>query len=207
MESKKLSRTVQKRLRKKGIILPSSTPAKSEASLNSVNISTSAKKKKKKCKTKRKGKVEQKPEPVAVVEVKSDVRPTVTPVTSTVPPTGKNTNTTSKHRKRDPKDVVTYINSKHVSNDADEVGDLIHAELVGLRKQSRNIKSASDLTENQAHVIKRQITKLHGAEVEREFKRPKHCEKTLGEATEELARLLKERKAKLATTSNKSGKV
>lgn len=206
METKKLSRTVLKRLKKKGIVLPTSTDVVKKLSEESPTItqkitvlpetpdiiqkkSSAKKKKKKSAKAKKQiDEVEQKPESTAIPAVKADDKPTVAP-------TGK------RHRKHDPKDKVAYINRSYVSNDANDIGGLIQAELIGLRKQSKSIKSASDLTENQAHVIKRQITRIQEAEPEREFKRPKHYDKTLGEAAVELARLLQNQKSKPATSS------
>lgn len=153
-----------------------------------------AKKKKKKAAVKHKADRESEVDQTqaSVLEVKSDDIPIV-------PPTGK------RHRKHDSKDMVAYPNISFVSKDTDSVGGLIRAELVGLKKQSENIKSARDLSENQAHVIKRQITKIQGADLKREVKRPKHEEKTIGQAATELAQLLKKQKMIMAT-SKKSAK-
>lgn len=171
MEAKKLSRTVQKRLNKKARLQSSATsetntPDKSHPS----PAAAMPKKQPKQQKT------------VVTKESKSKTKPTLTTISK-------------RQRQRVPENKVVYINSNYGSTDPNSVGGLIQAELVELRKQSQNIKSASDLTESQAHVVKRQITRLQGSNRERVFKPSKQHNKTLGEATKEL-KLLMEKQQK-----------
>lgn len=173
MEAKKLSRTVQKRLNKK------------------LRIQSGA-----------------------VSESRLDVLPHTHPTATMLqkPPKHENKVATNKskakkdstlmtiskrQRRHVPEKKVVYINSNYGSNDPNSVGGLIQAELVELRNQSKNIKTASDLTESQAHVVKRQITRLQAPEKQTIFKRPKHYDQTIGEATKELMLMMEKRKTKL----------
>jgi len=200
MESKKISRTVRKRLNKKGRLqrglqsnnvsyetnFPENLPQNPHTTAVTKNQS---KKQKKKVAKIQSGTVD-KPTLTVTNESKTETEPT-------------STTTSNRNRKRNPENKVVFINSNYGSNDPNSVGGLIQAQLVDLRNQSKNIKTASDLTESQAHVVKRQITRLQGAEKERVFKRPKHYNKTIGEATKELMLLMEKQKPTIVT-SNKS---
>lgn len=182
METKKPSRTVQRRLNKKAR-LQSSSSAVTNLPENIPRTHTATVPKKQSKQKKKVVKIETKATvPLTVTkECKAESQPTTTTI-------GK--------RKRNPENKVVYINSNYGGGDPNSVGGLIQAELVELRNQSEKIKTASDLTESQAHVVKRQITRLQGAEKERVFKRPKHYSKTIGEATKELKQIMEKQKIK-----------
>lgn len=93
-------------------------------------------------------------------------------------------------QKHVPKSRVVYINRNYGGNDPNSIGAQFQAELIELRKQSEHIKNASDLTESQAHVIKRQITRLQAVEKKKVFKR-KRPTKSLDQAAKELALIMK----------------
>lgn len=173
MEAKKLSRTVQKRLNKK-LRLQSGAASETNSLESLPHIP-----------------------PTATMLTE---QPKHTEKVSTNESKVKNTPTlmtiSKRQRKNVPEKKVVCINSNYGSNEPNSVGGLIQAELVELRKQSKNIKTASDLTESQAHVVKRQITRLQAPENERVFKRPKHYDQTLGEATKELMRMMEKQKTK-----------
>lgn len=98
-----------------------------------------------------------------------------------------------------PKNRVMYISSNYRNpEDPNFVGNLIQKELIELRKQSENIKSASDLTESQAHVVKRQITRLQGAATgapTHKHRPQKKYRTTLSQATNELMKLMQKKQA------------
>lgn len=106
------------------------------------------------------------------------------------------------HPERIPKTKVVYINKNYGGNDPDSIGARFQRELIGLSQQSKNIKSASDLTESQAHVVKRQITRLQGAD---KVMRPKGFGMSIDSATNELKLILEQQKkggAKLNDTES-----
>ncbi len=222
METKKLSRTVRRRLNKKGIIIA----AKLQEHSSSATTSKQQSEKKTEI-VEMLSEAEKSPTttelPVASIVVagkrnvnKPTVLTTTAEVASIVVAGKRNVNkptvltttadeskpknspktiaaTLNKpNRRRNPRSKVVYINSNYGRS---SIGGLIQNELVGLRNQSENIKSASDLTESQAHVIKRQITRLQSNDEPKTFKRPKHYDKTVGEATKELKLILEAHKA------------
>lgn len=198
MESKKLSRTVRKRLNKKKRL---DSVTSTEISLPEILPPTAAIPEKPSKHKKKVIKTETVKEATSTVKNESKLAKAVNPTTSTEskPETKSTTTTESKpNRKRNPKNKVVYINSNYGKNDASGVGGLIQAGLIELRKESEHIKTASDLTEAQAHIVKRQITRLHGGDGERVFKRPKHYDKTIAEATKELKQFMEKQKAKHA---------
>lgn len=195
METKKLSRTVRRRLNKKGS-LQSSCSAETNSPekitrIDAVTVATEPKKQSKQKKNVPKNETDTKPTLTVSNESRTDESQPISATKS------------KRKRQRNPESKVVYINSNYGSTDPNSVGGLIQAELVELRKQSENIKTASDLTESQAHVVKRQITRLQGAEKERIFKRPKQYNKTLGEAAKELKQIMEKRKNK--NVKNTSG--
>lgn len=203
METKKLSKTARRRLKKKGIIATTGIgskldddtkekPQNNEKTETAVIEETPSEPSKSVKTGKRKR--EHHPEQESAVNVKTANEP------------AKSTKTNKRQRKNHPENKVIYINKNYGTDDPNGIGGLMQAELLELRKQSSNIKTASDLTESQTHVIKRQITRLQGAEKERVFKRAKHYDKTIAEAAKELQQLLAKRKSKPATTSGKRKK-
>lgn len=171
MENKKLSRTVRKRLNKKAKL-------QSSASRSSIEVHPA----------------QVRPAPLPQEQIKQKQ---VVQAKHSKPAL----KTTSKHPKRNPENRVVYINSNYRGDDPNGVGSRIQAELIGLRKESKNIKTASDLTESQAHVVKRQITRLQGAVKEKKFKRPENCSKTIGEATKELMFMIEKQQNKRVNKS------
>lgn len=185
METKKLSKTVRRRLNKQkrlqsGASVDTNLPKTLPTTATTPKIQSKPKKKKV---DKTTLKTHSSTETKALLKVASEVEVE-----------NSTTSMRNRKRKRNPESKVVYINSNYGSNDG--VGGLIQAGLLELRNESKNIKTASDLTESQAHIVKRQITRLQGPEKERVFRRPKHYNKTLGEATKELALLMEKQKAK-----------
>lgn len=106
--------------------------------------------------------------------------------------------------KRHPDNKVIYISSNYRGNDPNSVGARIQDELVGLRKESKNIKTASDLTESQAHVVKRQITRLQSAAKFKVGRRPKNATNSLSEATKELMLMIEKGQQKFVNKNAKT---
>lgn len=175
MESKKLSRTVRKRLNKKARLQSAAANSSKETNLTAVLVNPAA------------------------LSIKQFKQKKVVPTTQPKPVI-----TSKPHRKHAPENKVIYINSNYGGDDPNSVGGRIQAELIGLRKESKNIKTASDLTESQAHVVKRQITRLQGAVKAKVSKRSKKVKHSLGEATNELMSMIKKEQQKLTNTSTKT---
>lgn len=106
--------------------------------------------------------------------------------------------------KRHPDNKVIYISSNYRGNEPNSIGARIQDELVGLRKESKNIKTASDLTESQAHVVKRQITRLQSAAKFKVVRRPKNVTNSLSEATKELMLMIEKGQQKFVNKNAKT---